>query len=40
VTDLQTGDRATDERVKYWKGVAGNTNTFKIFRNGIEVNPK
>ena len=40
VTDLQTGDRATDERVKYWKGVAGNTNTFKIFRNGIEVDPK
>jgi len=40
VTDLQTGDRATDARVKYWKGVAGNTKTFKIFRNGIEVNPK
>jgi hypothetical protein len=40
VTDYQTGDRATDDRVKYWKGVAGNTNTFKIFRNGVEVDPK
>ena len=40
VTDYQTGDRATDERVKYWESVAGNRNTFKIFRNGLEVDPK
>jgi len=40
VSDRQTGGRATDTRVKYWKGVAGNTNTFKIFRDGIELDPK
>jgi len=35
VTMLQTGERATKERISFWKKIAGNPNTFKIYIDGV-----